>query len=316
MTRCVILDDYQDVATSYADWSGLDAMASTVHVRGDALVELLAGVEVVVAMRERTAFNREVLARLPDLRLLVTTGMRNASIDLAACAERGVTVCGTRSLGTHTVELTWALIHGLARRLVDEATALRGGGWQTTVGTDLAGARLGLVGLGKIGTKVAAIGRAYGMDVVAWSPHLTDERATEAGVTRVDKAELFATADIVSLHLVLSSSTSGIVGADELTAMRPTAYVVNTSRAALIERAALLAALDAGAIAGAGLDVWEVEPVPPGDRLAQHPLVLGTPHLGYVTRDNYRVFYAEAAQDVRAWLADDPLRVLAAPSVE
>lgn len=306
-----MLDDFQGVATTYGDWSGLAVEVSTDHLEGDDLVALLRGAQVVVAMRERTPFPRALLERLPDLRLLVTTGMRNASIDLEACAERGVTVCGTASLGSHTVELTWALVHGLVRHLVPEALAVREGRWQSTVGTDLAGARLGVVGLGRIGSRVAAIGRALDMDVVAWSPHLDDERAAAAGVRRVEEDELFATSDVVTLHLVLADATRGVVGAAELDAMRDTAYLVNTSRAGLVDRAALLAALDAGAIAGAGLDVWDAEPVPPGDALATHPRVLGTPHLGYVTAENYRLFHGQAVEDVRAWLAGAPVRVLA-----
>jgi phosphoglycerate dehydrogenase-like enzyme len=310
----VILDDYQDVATTYADWSALpDVHVSTItaHIDGhDALARSIGRAEVLVAMRERTPITAELLDRLPQLRLLVTTGMRNASIDLEACRARDITVCGTSSLTTPTVELTWALIHGLTRNLLPETWALRGDHWQTTIGTDLAGATLGLLGLGRIGSRVAAVAGAFEMDVAAWSPHLTEERAAEVGVRVVSKLELFSGSDIVSLHLVLADITRGIVGAEELGAMRPSAYLVNTSRAGLVDTAALLEALDLRRIAGAGLDVFDQEPLPAGDRLRSHPRVLATPHLGYVTRGNYRVFFAEAVEDVAAWLAGEPVRVL------
>jgi len=312
--RCVILDDYQDVATSYAEWSslpGLHVSSIGSHVADeDALARTLGRVEVLVVMRERTPLPRTLLERLPELRLVVTTGMRNASIDLGACRELGITVCGTASSPTPPVELTWALILGLTRNVVPEALALRGDGWQTTVGTDLAGATLGLVGLGKIGTRVAAVARAFQMDVVAWSPHLTEERATAAGARLVSKDELFGGSDVVSLHLVLSESTRGIVGAADIAAMRPAAYLVNTSRAGLVDSDALLDAVDRQLIAGVGLDVFDQEPLPEGDRLRTHPHVLATPHLGYVTRGNYRTFFTEAVEDVAAWLAGEPVRVL------
>ncbi|GAA4700435.1 D-2-hydroxyacid dehydrogenase family protein [Nocardioides conyzicola] len=314
--HCVILDDYQGVATSYADWSVLDGV-TVASVRDhvddeDVLAEILDGAEIVVAMRERTPVTRSLVGRLPDLRLVVTTGMRNASIDLEACRDYDVTVCGTGSLASPTVELTWALILGLARHLVAESELFADPAtpWQSTVGTDLAGATLGLVGLGRIGERVARVGQAFGMDVAAWSPHLTTERAAEAGVRLVTKDELFAGSDVVSLHLVLADTTRGIVGAPELAAMRPTAYLVNTARAGLVDTGALVDALRAGWIAGAGLDVYDEEPLP-GD----HPLlalsnVLAVPHLGYVTEGNYRRFFTEAVDDIAAWRAGAPVRVL------
>ncbi len=312
--RCVILDDYQDVATSYADWSVLPDVtveALRDHLADDALVDALAGTEIVVAMRERTPFTAELLDRLPDLRLLVTTGMRNASIDLEACREHGVMVCGTGSVSGHTAELTWALILGLLRGIVPEATSLRTGGpWQSTVGLDLAGSTLGLVGLGKIGTRMATVARAFEMDVAAWSPHLDEERAAAAGARLVSKAELFAGSDVVSLHMVLADSTRGIVGVGELASMRPTAYLVNTSRAGLVDGPALVDALRTGGIAGAGLDVHDVEPLPLDDELRTLPNVLATPHLGYVTQGNYRTYFTDAVEDVAAWLAGDPVRIL------
>lgn len=314
--RCAILDDYQGVATSYADWSalaGLEVESVREHLAGeDAVVAALAGATIVVVMRERTPLTRSLVERLPDLRLVVTSGMRNASIDLEACRERGIVVCGTGSSSTPPVELTWALILGLVRQVVPEATSLRESGpWQSTLGHDLSGATLGVVGLGKIGSRVAEIGRAFGMDVVAWSPHLTPERAEAAGVRLApSKLDLLAAADVVTLHLVLSDSTRGIIGADDLAAMRPSAYLVNTSRAGLVDTAALLEALDLRRIAGAGLDVFDVEPLPADHALRTHPRVLATPHLGYVTAGNYATYFTEAVEDVGAWLAGSPVRLL------
>lgn len=313
--RCVILDDYQQVATSYAEWSLLDRVEVTSvseHLEGKALVDALAGAAVVVVMRERTPVTSALLDRLPELRLVVTSGMRNAAIDLDACRERGVAVCGTTSRSTPPVELTWALLLGLVRHLGAESTAFREGGpWQSTVGVDLAGATLGVVGLGKIGRRVADIGRAFGMDVLGWSPHLTDERAAEAGARRAGSlAELMAAADLVTLHLVLSDSTRGLVGAPELAVMRPSAYLVNTSRAGLVDTDALVDALRAGRIAGAGLDVFDEEPLPTDHPLRSLPQVLATPHLGYVTAGNYRTYFTEAVEDVAAWLVGTPTRLL------
>lgn len=307
----MILDDYQDVAKTYAAWDSLDGVevtSLTEHLGPDALVRALRGAEVVVAMRERTPFPAALLERLPDLRLLVTTGMRNASIDLEAAARLGITVCGTPSSPHPPVELTWALIHALTRHIVAEAY---GHTWQRTVGSDLHGRTLGLVGLGKIGTRVAAVGQAFGMDVIAWSPHLTAERAESAGVRAVDKAVLFETSDIVSLHLVLAETTRHIVGDAELARMKPTAHLVNTSRAGLVDTQALVAHLGSGTIAGAGLDVYDVEPLPADDVLRHLPNVVATPHLGYVTEDNYHRFYGGAVEDIAAWLAGDPIRRLA-----
>lgn len=313
--RCVILDDYQQVATSYAEWSLLDGVEVTSvseHLEGEALVDALAGAAVVVVMRERTPVTSGLLDRLPGLRLVVTSGMRNAAIDLDACRERGIAVCGTTSRSTPPVELTWALVLGLVRHLGAESTAFREGGpWQRTVGGDLAGATLGVVGLGKIGRRVADIGRAFGMEVVAWSPHLTDERAAEAGARRAGSlTELMAAADVVTLHLVLSETTRGLVGEPELAAMRASTYLVNTSRAGLVDTDALVEALRAGRIAGAGLDVFDEEPLPTDHPLRSLPQVLATPHLGYVTAGNYRTYFTEAVEDIAAWLAGTPTRLL------
>jgi phosphoglycerate dehydrogenase-like enzyme len=314
--RCVVLDDYQGVATAYADWSvlhGVETASIRQHLPDeDAVVAAVADAEIVVVMRERTPFPARLLARLPRLRLLVTSGMRNAAIDVAAANGRGVVVCGTPSSPTPPVELTWALVLGLARHLVPESTGLRlGGPWQASVGRDLAGATLGVVGLGKIGTRVAAVGQAFGMDVVAWSQHLTDERAAEAGVRRAQRLpDLLAQSDVVTLHLVLSDRTRGLVGADELAVMRRSAYLVNTARAGLVDTAALVAALVAGRIAGAGLDVYDEEPLPPNHLLRTLPNVLGTPHLGYVTEANYRTYFTGAVEDIAAWQAGHPIRRL------
>lgn len=317
--RCAVLDDYQDVALSSADWSVVrDAVDVVSHRRcftdRDELVEAIGDCEIVVIMRERTPFPAELFARLPRLRLLVTTGMRNASVDLEAAARHGVTVCGTASSTEPPVELTWALILGLARHLVRESTALRDGGpWQSTVGMDLHGRRLGLLGLGKIGTKVARIGRAFGMDVAAWSHNLTPARAAEEGVGFVSSLEeLLETSDVVSVHLVLGDRTRGLLGAPELRRMRPTAYLVNTSRAAIVDQAALADALRGGWIAGAGVDVFDEEPLGPEHPFRTLPNLLGTPHLGYVTRRNYEGYYRDAVEDIRAYLAGEPVRVLTA----
>ncbi|MFW3171342.1 D-2-hydroxyacid dehydrogenase family protein [Geodermatophilus sp. CPCC 206100] len=313
--RIAVLDDHQSVAADFCDWSRLPEPAEVTYLADpapdeDALVARLRPFDVLVAMRERTPFPRRVLERLPQLRLLVTTGRRNAAIDLAAAADLGIPVCGTGSHAPGTAELTWALILAVARHVPEEDAGMRAGGWQTTLGTDLAGATLGVVGLGRLGARVARIGRAFDMDVVAWSQHLTDERAAEVGVRRVGRDELFATADVVTVHLVLSDRTRGLVGRAELARMKRTAILVNTSRGPIVDETALLAALREERIAGAGLDVYDREPLP-----AEHPLrrerrAVLTPHLGYVTRNTYEVFYGEAVEDVAAFLAGSPVRVL------
>lgn len=315
--RCAVLDDYQGVALSSADWS---VIADRVEVtafrqrfgREDELADALRDFEVVVIMRERTPFRESLFARLPRLRLLVTTGHRNASIDLAAAAAHGVTVCGTASSSGSTAELTWALILGLARHLVTENTALRSNGpWQSTVGVDLAGRTLGLLGFGKIGTQVAGVGRAFGMEIAAWSQNLTAERTEPEGVRLArSKEDLLAASDFVSIHLVLGDPTRGLVDADAFAHMRPTAYVVNTSRGPIVDQAALVDALQQRRIAGAGLDVFDVEPLPPGHPLRILPNVLATPHLGYVTQANYEVYFRHAVEDIEAFLAGSPVRTL------
>jgi phosphoglycerate dehydrogenase-like enzyme len=317
--RCAVLDDYQDAALRLADWSPLDGGVEVRVLREhiadrDELVAALADCEIVVAMRERTPFDAELLGRLPRLRLLVTTGMRNASIDLAAASGAGVTVCGTSSSATPPVELTWALLLGLARQVTAESNALRAGGpWQSTVGQDLHGRTLGLLGLGRIGSRVARVARAFDMNVLAWSQNLTAERAAESGAElAAGKEDLLRRSDFVSVHLVLSDRTRGLLGEAELKAMRPHAHLINTSRAAVVDRDALLRALREGWIAGAGLDVFDTEPLPADDALRKLPNVLATPHLGYVTEGNYRTFYTHAVEDIAAFLAGSPVRVLTA----
>ena len=312
--RIVVLDDYQRVAAGLADWDRLSPHEVVfLHeplADEDAVVGALAGFDVVCAMRERTPFPAGVLERLSRLQLLVTTGMRNAAIDLEAAAARGVTVCGTETPTHPTAELTWALILALARHVPAEDRALREGRWQTAVGTPLRGRTLSVLGLGRLGTAVAAVGAAFGMRVVAWSANLTRERAEAAGAELVGRDELFALADVLTVHVVLSERTRGLVGERELGLMRPTALLVNTSRGPIVDEAALVAALEGGAIAGAGLDVYDREPLPPDHPLLELPNTVLTPHLGYVTEDGYRLFYGQTVEDVEAWLAGAPVRVL------
>jgi phosphoglycerate dehydrogenase-like enzyme len=311
--RVAVLDDYQGVALSSADWSAHDVTVCREHfATQDLLVEAIKDHEVVVIMRERTPFPASLFARLPDLRLLITSGMRNASIDLQAAADHGVTVCGTASTSEPPGELTWALILGLARHLVTENNALRANGpWQSTVGMGLAGKTLGLLGFGKIGVKVARVGLAFGMDVVAWSANLTQDR-TDAENVRLaaSRDELLSTSDVVSVHLVLSDRTRGLVDAAALQAMRPSALLINTSRAAIVDQSALAEALRQGWIAGAGLDVFEQEPLPRDHVLRTLPNVLATPHLGYVTEGNYRTYFLQAVEDIEAFVSGTPIRTL------
>ncbi|MGW9478088.1 D-2-hydroxyacid dehydrogenase family protein [Saccharomonospora azurea] len=312
--RIAILDDYQNVALTLADWDSLDAEVRvfTEHIADqDELVRALAGFDVVVAMRERTPFPAALLSRLPDLRLLVTTGQRNASIDVEAARRQGIVVCGTGYLPHPTVELTWALILAAARHLPTEVQAMREGGWQTTLGTGLRGRTLGLLGLGRLGSQVARVGQAFGMRTIAWSQNLTADRAAEHDVTAVSKDELFASSDVLSVHLVLSKRTRGLVGAKELAAMKSTALLVNTSRAPIVDTDALLEALRQDTIGGAALDVYDVEPLPADHPLRSMPNVVLTPHIGFVTRDTYEVFYRDAVEDIAAFRRGEPVRVLA-----
>ncbi|MGQ4330219.1 D-2-hydroxyacid dehydrogenase family protein [Streptomyces hayashii] len=315
--RCAVLDDFQNVATTVADWSvpgqELEVVPFTEHFDDEGeLAAALADFDCVITLRERVPFPASLLDRLPRLRLLIASGMRNSVIDHTAAKANGVTVCGTQSSSTPPVELTWALLLGLARGLVQESTALREGGpWQSTVGADLHGRRLGLLGLGKIGGAVARVGLAFGMEVSAWSQNLTEERAAEVGVRRApSKESLLSESDFVSIHLALSDRTRALLGPSELALLKPTAYLVNTSRAAIVDQEALLAALREGRVAGAGVDVFDVEPLPADHPMRTAPRLLATPHLGYVSRANYERYYGQAVEDIRAYLAGTPVRLL------
>ena len=312
MASIAILDDYQGVALAMADWSGL----ATEHrlqvfrhplANQDETAAALAGFEIVCLMRERTPFPAQLFHRLPKLKLCVTTGLRNASIDVGAATAHGVIVCGTPSGGHATAELAFGLMLSIARHIPFEAQAMRTGAWQTTVGQDLKGKTLGILGLGKLGGQMAAYARAFGMTVIAWSQNLTAEKATAAGATLVAKDELFRRSDFVSIHSVLSDRTRGIVGAAELGAMKPTAAIINTSRGPIIDGEALLAALRQNRIAAAALDVYEEEPLPWEHPLRKEPRALLTPHLGYVTEETYRMFYGGTVAAIEAWLAGMPI---------
>ncbi len=316
MMRLAILDDYQDAALGLADWASLrpeieievfrDTLAGV-----DAVARRLQPFAIVVAMRERTPFPASLIERLANLKLLVTTGMRNASIDVKAASERGIVVCGTEMLAHPTAELTWGLILALARQIAAEDRHMRAGGWQTSLGVGLKGKVLGLIGLGRLGSEVARVGRAFNMDVVAWSQNLTEERAAAQGARLVGKDELFRLADFISIHLVLSPRSRGLVGAAELAAMKKTAFLVNTSRGPIVDTVALIAALERRQIAGAGLDVYDEEPLPKDHPLRRLDNVVITPHLGYVIAENYRLAYGHAVEDVRAYLSGKPIRVIA-----
>jgi phosphoglycerate dehydrogenase-like enzyme len=315
MLRVAILDDYQGVALAMADWRSLHPQA-TIEAFADHLDDLdavarrLHAFECVVAMRERTPFPRALFAKLPNLRLLVTAGMRNAAIDLTAATERKVQVSGTDMLPYPTAELTWGLFLALFRQIPQEDRATRAGHWQTTLGIGLKGKTLGLLGLGRLGSQVARVGQAFDMEVIAWSQNLTAERATAAGAALVTKEELFARADVVSIHLVLSPRSRSLVGAAELARMKRTAFLVNTSRGPIVDEAALLASLQERRIAGAGLDVFEPEPLPREHPLLRLDNVVITPHLGYVTEEGYRLAYGHAVENIRAHLEGKVLRAM------
>jgi phosphoglycerate dehydrogenase-like enzyme len=310
-----ILDDYQNIALTIADWQAVaeqyEITVLTEHIADeDALVERLGSSEIIVAMRERTPFPERVLARLPQLKLLVTTGMGNASIDLDAAQGLGIAVCGTRGAGNAMPELTLGMMIALTRNFAAEDQRVRTGGWQHTIGPGLAGHTLGVVGLGRLGVPVAKLAQAFQMDVIAWSPHLTRERAEEHGVRAVSKEQLFSDSDIVTIHMPLTPATRGLVTGDDLRRMKPTAYLINTSRGPIVDEGALVDALRDKAIAGAALDVYDVEPLP-----VEHPLrgltnTLLLPHIGYVTTDSYEVFYGEAVEDILAFSGGAPVRQL------
>ena len=312
-----VLDDYQDAAREFGPWSELEGVADvtvfTDHVAGpDALAERLAPYDVVIAMRERSRFPRQVLERLPRLRLLVSTGMSTGHIDMAAAAELGVTVSGTGGRREPAAELTWALILALTRHVVEEDAGVRAGRWGLSVGTDLAGSILGVIGLGNLGQQVATVGRAFGMRVIAWSQNLDARRAASAGVEAVSKDTLLRTSDIVTVHVKLSERTTGLISAADLALLKPTAYLVNTSRGPVVDEAALADALRAGGLAGAGLDVFGTEPLPADHPLRTAPRTVLTPHIGYVTAGTYQAFYGGAAEAITAFLAGHPIRVLTA----
>jgi phosphoglycerate dehydrogenase-like enzyme len=307
--KIAVLDDYQGVALGMADWSAV-ANRAQVDVFNDhladagAVVERLLPYDIVCVMRERTPLTRDVIDRLPNLKLIASTGPRNASIDLQAAAAHGIKVAHTGYFGSPTVELTWALILGSARHLTVEAAAVRSGEWQHTVGDDLSGRTLGIVGLGNLGTKVAQVALAFGMKVIAWSQNLTEEKARAAGAALVSKEDLLRQADFVSVHLVLSDRTRGLIGAGELALMKPTARLINTSRGPIVVEADLIRALASGRIAGAAIDVYDTEPLPADHAYRNLPNLLATPHIGYVSRGLYERFYRDTVSNILAWLDD------------
>jgi phosphoglycerate dehydrogenase-like enzyme len=316
MPRCAILDDYQNVALTVTDWSkvkgDLDIKVFNEHLGGpENVIKALQDFEIVVAMRERTGFPRAVIEKLPALKLLITTGLRNASIDVAAAKERGVTVCGTPSTGNPTSGIAIGLMLELTRRIGYENARMKAGvPWQSTIGVDLDGLTLGVLGLGKLGTRTARIAKAFGMKVIAWSQNLTAEKCQEAGVDYVSKEDLFRQADFITIHVILSQRTRGLVGAKELGLMKPSAYIINTSRGPIIDEAALLSVLREKKIAGAGLDVFDVEPLPVDHPLRKLDNVVLTPHLGYVSMQNYRAYFGGVVEDIRAFLDGKPVRVM------
>ena len=315
MIRVAILDDYQGVALRLADWKSLhpDAQieAFPEHIADlETLAKRLHTFECLVLMRERTPLRRPLIEKLPNLKLVITTGMQNASVDAAALAERGIVFCGTDGLGHSTAELTWGLILALLRNIPREDRAIRQGRWQTTIGYGAKGKTLGIIGLGRLGALVAGYGKAFGMDVIGWSRSLTDARAAELGVKRVEKNEIFERADIVTIHVNLNDSSRGLVGAAELARMKPTAYIVNTSRGPIVEEAALLATLKARRIAGAAIDVYDREPVPKDHPFLELDNVVLTPHLGYVIEEALRINYGNAVENIRAFLDGKPIRLV------
>lgn len=313
--QIAVLDDYQGLAQTFAEWDRLDGRAAVQFFADpiadpESLIEALQPFDAVCLMRERTPFPKDVIDALPKLKLIVTAGMKNAAIDIAAAVSRGIVVSGTPAPGHATAELAFGLILALARRLVPQSNALNAGQWQRGIGRDLRGATLGILGLGRLGSQMAAFGRAFGMEVIAWSENLTPERCAEAGVAYRDKKQLFSEADFISIHLRLSERTRGLVGADEFFLMKRDAYLVNTSRAPIVDQQALERALVGDIIAGAALDVFDQEPLPDDHWLLSTPKVLLTPHIGYVTRETYSIFYGGTLDAVEAWLDGQPIRTL------
>ena len=313
--QIAVIDDWQDVARDVVDWSVLDSIGEVTFEHdyptdNATLAKRLGKYSVICVMRERTRFDEDLLKRLPNLKLLVTGGMRNAALDLQAAAALGIKICGTDSYKHAAPELTWALIMAATRNLLNEANAVRAGAWQQGLGGDLHGKTLGILGLGSIGQRVAQFGQVFGMRVIAWSENLTAERAQQAGVTYVSKQQLFEQADVLSVHLVLSDRSRGLVNAQALAWMKSTALLVNTARGPIVDEAALIKALQKQQLGGAALDVFDQEPLP-----ALHPFrtldtVLATPHVGYVSRQNYQQFFSQMIEDIQAWSAGSPVRLL------
>ena len=313
--RVAILDDYFNAALEVGDWSLIEGKAEITvfnepFADENAAASALRDFEAIVGMRERTPFPASLIERLANLKLLITTGMRNFSFDMEAAKAEGVVVAGTESMGHAAAELAWALILGLYRNIPAQNQAMHGGQWQVKLDNDLFGKTLGVVGLGKLGRQVAKVGLAFGMEVIAWSQNLTQESAAECGVERVEKDELMARADVISIHMILGDRSRGLIGAEDIGRMKPTAYLVNTSRGPIVDTAALVDALRENRIAGAAIDVYDAEPAP-----ADHPLrgldnALLTPHMGYVTAENLGQMYSQAAEDIAAFIAGDPIRVL------
>ncbi len=315
MKRCAIIDDYQRCALEMADWSVLKGEVEIevfhTHIDGeDEVARRLGDFEIICIMRERTPFPRSQFEKLPRLELLLTSGMRNRSIDIAAAHARGVVVCGTPALGYPTAELTWGLILALVRNIPREDRATRDGGWQRTVGYGLRGKTLGVIGLGRLGSQVATIGKAFGMEAIAWSRNLTEERCAAFGVGRATKSQIMAESDVITIHQILSERSRGLIAAADFALMKPGAYLINTSRGPIVDEAALIDVLERRAIAGAALDVFDVEPLPDDHAFRRLDNIVVTPHLGYVTVENYRGYYGGAVENIRAWLAGEPVRVI------
>lgn len=314
--RCAILDDYQNVALQMADWSSVskdvDLSVFTQPLGPQKkVIDALKGFAIVCLMRERTLFPRAVIEALSDLRLIVTSGMRNAAIDVEAATSNKIVVCGTESIGQPTAELTFGLMLELTRKIgLENARLKKGAPWQSTLGIELNGKTLGIIGLGKLGSRVAAIGRAFGMEILAWSQNLTEEKSRAGGAALVSKEELFRRSDFVTVHVQLSERTRNLVDAAELARMKPTSFLINTSRGPIVDKQALLSVLRANRIAGAGIDVYDVEPLPIDDPLRTLENAVLTPHLGYVTAENYRRFYGQMVEDIRGWLDGKPVRLL------
>jgi D-3-phosphoglycerate dehydrogenase len=318
MVRAAVLDDYQNVALTFADWSPITRdvevkVFDKPFANQAEVIKALQGFAIIVGMRERTPFPHKVIEALPDLKLLITTGARNNSFDVKACSERGITVCGTGVVGSPTTGIAFGLMLELTRRVGFENARLKAGApWQVTIGRDLEGLTLGILGLGKLGQRSATVGKAFGMKTIAWSQNLTPEKAQAGGAELVTKEDLFRSADVVTIHLILSDRSRGLVGAKELGLMKKTSYLVNTSRGPIVDEKALIAILQSKSIAAAGLDVFDVEPLPLDHPFRKMDNVVITPHLGYVSEQNYRKYFPDIVEDIRAWLDGKPVRVVEA----